>query len=685
MKALRKTFSNENTCLFDLDAKNIDEVFVKTVQHLVDAKLLAPGAKDEIVQRLGERERASSTAIGHAVGVPHCYLDSMIDQMVVFVRLKHPLNLGAPDHIATRYLFVLLGPKAAAAVHLDTLALIARLMSDEAFRFDLSQADSPEALQRALDQSIGRITAPAPTQAQAPDGLEYSGHLFGGLFADVRRVLGRYKSDFVDGFHPKALASTLFLFFACLAPAVTFGGLMTRGTTDVNGHAAIGVVEMLVATAICGVVFALLGGQPLLILGGTPSLLIFTLILFDLCERLGIPFFQTYACVGLWTAVFMMGLALTEASCWLRYFTRFTDEIFAALISAIFIYTAITDIIKISVGQEQRQHHDVALLSILLALGTFYIAITLQSIRRSRYMLPWLREFFADFGPMIALAGMTLVAFALHEINLDTLQVPVEFEPTYPSRSWFVNPFAAPVWVQWAAIGPALMASILIFLNHNIVARIVNAPDHNLQKGTAYHLDLGLIGLFVAFCSMFGLPWLVAATVRSLNHVRSLATTEEVVSPTGERRDRVLHVRENRVTGLAIHIMIGASLLFLSRLRAIPYAVLYGIFLFMGVVSMRGNQFFERLSLWAMQPSLYPVTHYIRRVPIWTVHSYTAIQLVCLVVLWVVKESPLGILFPLFIALLVPLRFWLPTIFRQQYLQALDAKELPKEEETQWA
>ena len=52
----------------------------------------------------------------------------------------------------------------------------------------------------------------------------------------------------------------------------------------------IGAVEMIVASAFCGVVFALIAGQPLVILGGTGPLLVFTAILFGLCTDLSIPF-----------------------------------------------------------------------------------------------------------------------------------------------------------------------------------------------------------------------------------------------------------------------------------------------------------------------------------------------------------------------------------------------------------
>ena len=375
---------------------------------------------------------------------------------------------------------------------------------------------------------------------------------------------------------------------------------------------------------------------------------------------------------------------MTDASCLMRFFTRFTDEIFSALISFIFIYEAVKSIFHIWEDLDVKQHHDTALLSLLLALGTFYIAMSLSRFRRSSYLRPKIREFFADFGPAIALVVMTLVSVRLHEVSLDVLPAPNTFGTT-SGRPWSVDLMAAPLWVRFAAAGPALLVTVLVFLDQNITARIVNSPDHRLHKGEAYHLDLGVVGLLMAACSMFGLPWLVAATVRSLNHLRSLATVEEVVVPNGETRDRVIHVRENRVTGLTIHLLIGLSLLLLPVLKMIPMAALYGLFLFMGVVSMSGNQFFERLSLWLKDPSLYPVTHYIRRVPGRIMHAFTLLQVVCLGVLWFVKSSGLAILFPVCIALLVPVRLLAGQLFTTEHLAALDAEEEPEEEETHWA
>jgi mannitol/fructose-specific phosphotransferase system IIA component (Ntr-type) len=675
-----KNAIHHDQVILDLLASDVESAIRTTIATMVERDLLPESVADNVCNSLLLRERQAPTAIGHGVAIPHAYVDGIKEQTVVFVRLDHPVNMGAPDGIPTQFMLFLLGPTGAAEQHLDTIAGIARLMSDDEFRYEAGTAKSTTALEEALQHFEARVVPdPVPRATELTEGLSYSGRLFQGIKRDIARRLPHYVADFREGLHPKCIGSTLFLFFACLAPAVTFGGVMAIET---GGQ--IGAVEMIAASAFCGVAFALMSGQPLIILGGTGPLLVFTAILFRLCSDMNIPFLASYAWVGIWSAAFLLILAVTEASCLMRYFTRFTDEIFSALISVIFIYEAIKSLVNIFRDLDVKQHHDTALLSLLLALGTFYIAITLSRFRRSSYLRPRIREFVADFGPALAIGAMTIISVWLNKVELDVLPAPDQFGTTN-GRGWLVDLSAVPTWAKFAAAGPALLVTVLIFLDQNITARIVNSPDHRLHKGEAYHLDLGVVGILIACCSMFGLPWLVAATVRSLNHVRSLATIDSVTLPNGETHERIVHVRENRMTGLTIHLLIGFSLLLLPWLKEIPMAVLYGLFLFMGIVSMSGNQFFERLSLWLRDPDLYPVTHYIRRVPSRTIHAFTALQFSCLAILWIVKSSSIGILFPIFIALLVPVRMIASMFFSAEHLAALDADEEPEEEETHWS
>jgi mannitol/fructose-specific phosphotransferase system IIA component (Ntr-type) len=440
MRLVKRAFA-EGNCLFDLPARNMEEVFRAVLEQAVRRGAVDEARRGEVFTALVEHERTAPTAFGNATAVPHVYYDGMKDALIVFVRLAHPLNLGAPDGVPTRFIYVLLGPVRRAAEHLDTLAAIARLMSDEEFRYECGEARTSEDLLAALDHFVERTTAPEkPLPAPSP-GLQYTGRLGGGLLRDLRRRLPHYWSDIREGLHTKSISSTLFLFFACVAPAVTFGGVMATYT---DNH--IGALEMLLATAVCGVAFALFSGQPLIVLGGTGPLLIFTAFLYQNCKARGIPFLPAYAWVGIWTMVFMILLAVTDASCLMRFFTRFTDETFAALISLIFIWEAIEKIGEEFYALDRGEgRHDTALLSLLLALGTYIVAINLSRFRRSRYLLPRIREFLADFGPAIAMAAMTLVAVWLHEVHLHGLRVPETLEPTLGSgteqgaRPWLIN------------------------------------------------------------------------------------------------------------------------------------------------------------------------------------------------------------------------------------------------------
>ena len=108
-------------------------------------------------------------------------------------------------------------------------------------------------------------------------------------------------------------------------------------------------------------------------------------------------------------------------------------------------------------------------------------------------------------------------------MNRHEFHAPEEFGTT-TGRTWQVDMWSTPIWVRWGAAGPALLVALLVYLDQNITGRLVNSRDHRLKKGEAYHLDLLVVGGLIGICSVFGLPWLLAATVRSLNHVRSLAT-----------------------------------------------------------------------------------------------------------------------------------------------------------------
>lgn len=102
---------------------------------------------------------------------------------------------------------------------------------------------------------------------------------FVGIKRDYQRRLSHFKSDISDGVNVQCLATTLFLFFACLSPAVGFGALFSAVTCG-----AIGTIEMVSSTAICGIMYAMFAAQPLTIIGSTGPVLAFVACLMQLAN-----------------------------------------------------------------------------------------------------------------------------------------------------------------------------------------------------------------------------------------------------------------------------------------------------------------------------------------------------------------------------------------------------------------
>ncbi|BBN13185.1 hypothetical protein MPTK1_6g01490 [Marchantia polymorpha subsp. ruderalis] len=493
-----------------------------------------------------------------------------------------------------------------------------------------------------------------------------------GILEDAKRRYKHYLSDFTDGVHPKAAAATFFLYFACLTPCLAFGGLMATVTGN-----SIGVVESLIGTAVSGVLYAMLAAQPLTLLGPTGLMVIFTGLLYKATVELGLPFLPVYGWVGLWSFAFLFVLAAVEASNLIKHFTRFTDDIFSSLISFGFISEACKSIGALFKASSPFSTAT-ALLSFVLAGGTWILSTFLTQMRSSRLLVPSVRNALSDFGPPLAILLMSLVPPILFPgVVIPELPIPSGIATT-SGRPWIVPFFSVPAWVIAASSIPAALLTLLIFLDQNITSRLINDPKNKLKKGEGYHLDLFVLGALMAVGSLFGLPWMVASTVPSLSHVRSLSTISKSISISGENSDipdeTVVGVIENRLTGVTIHVLIGASLLLLPILRFVPVPVTSGLFLYMGFTSLSGNQFVERLKLWVYDPELYPEYDFTKSVPRAVLHGFTALQLVCLTTLWTLKKTSWGITFPLLILALMPIRNYVAgSLFSREHLNIMDS------------
>ncbi|XP_073939508.1 electroneutral sodium bicarbonate exchanger 1 isoform X2 [Castor canadensis] len=572
---------------------------------------------------------------------------------------------------------------------------------------------------------------PEPHGGHSGPELQRTGRLFGGLVLDIKRKAPWYWSDYRDALSLQCLASFLFLYCACMSPVITFGGLLGEAT-----EGRISAIESLFGASMTGIAYSLFAGQALTILGSTGPVLVFEKILFKFCKDYSLSYLSLRACIGLWTAFLCIVLVATDASSLVCYITRFTEEAFASLICIIFIYEAIEKLIhlaetypihmhsqldhlslyycrctfpenpnnhtlqywkdhnivtaevhwaNLTVSECQEMHGefigsacghhgpytpDVLFWSCILFFTTFILSSTLKTFKTSRYFPTRVRSMVSDFAVFLTILTMVIIDFLIG-VPSPKLQVPSVFKPTRDDRGWIISPIGPnPWWTVIAAIIPALLCTILIFMDQQITAVIINRKEHKLKKGCGYHLDLLMVAIMLGVCSIMGLPWFVAATVLSITHVNSLKLESECSAP-GEQ-PKFLGIREQRVTGLMIFVLMGCSVFMTAILKFIPMPVLYGVFLYMGVSSLQGIQFFDRLKLFGMPAKHQPDFIYLRHVPLRKVHLFTLIQLTCLVLLWVIKASPAAIVFPMMVLALVFVRKVMDLCFSKRELSWLD-------------
>ncbi|XP_015035796.2 electroneutral sodium bicarbonate exchanger 1 isoform X12 [Drosophila pseudoobscura] len=668
-----------------------------------------------------------------------------------FIRLSQAALMGDLTEVPvpTRFIFILLGPPGSQSNFHEIGRAMATLMSDEIFHEVAYRARKREHLLAGVDEFLDAVTvlppgewdptirieppAAIPSQdvrkrppelpkeeideeeeearLREENGLSRTGRIFGGLINDVKRKIPWYWSDYRDAFSMQCVASWIFLYFACLSPIITFGGLLAEATGK-----NMAAMESLVSGFVCGMGYGFFSGQPLTILGSTGPVLVFESIIYEFCMKMDWDYMTFRFWIGMWVAGICIVLTAIDASALVCYITRFTEENFATLIAFIFIYKAIENVVVIgknfpvnqgiydcvcipppgsnaSVVEYAKYNWDycepnngtlvggdcgtpptenVFLMSVVLCTGTFIISTILKDFKNALFFPSAVRQYISDFSVLIAIFAMTFFDYSLG-VPTQKLEVPAELKPTLDSRGWLIPPFSErnPWWSPIIAVFPALLGTILIFMDQQITAVIVNRKENKLKKGCGYHLDLFVLSILIAICSVMGLPWFVAATVLSINHVNSLKLESECSAP-GEK-PQFLGVREQRVTHIMIFLTIGVSVLLTPLLGHIPMPVLFGVFLYMGVASLKGLQFFDRILIMFMPAKYQPDYMFLRQVPIKRVHLFTVIQLACLIILWLIKSfSQTSILFPLMLVVMIGIRKALDLVFTRRELKILD-------------
>ncbi|CAC5404016.1 SLC4A4 [Mytilus coruscus] len=615
-------------------------------------------------------------------------LENLKKPVTVFIRLAKSRFIGDLSEVAlpTRFIFLHLTPPSVPSYIFEIGRAISNMMVDEIFSEVAYKAKSREDIMHGFDEYLDQLTVLPPGQWDPDVRLEppttapsqerrklvsqksdlaseenddeedvtlvRTGRLFGGLIKDVKRKIPFYVSDFKDGLHIQCIGAILFMYLATLTPNITFGALLGQETDQ---H--MGTMECLLAVAFVNLTFALFGGQPLIIMGSTGPVLVLEIIIYDMCREYNWDFLS-FRCMIVPTSYVNLNSTMNSIINWNSIKKEDCVDLGGVLEGS---------------GCETPIYHDnVFFLSIILGIGTFTIAWELVKMKKSPFFPTIVRQTLGDFAVFIAICLMVLFD-ALLGIQTPKLQVPDKIQPSDPTRPWFISPYSSgnPWWIMIAASLPAVVAVILIFMDQQITAVIINRKENKLKKGCGYHLDLTITTFCIVVCSFFGLPWYVAATVRSMAHVNSLKMESECTAP-GEK-PVFLGCREQRLTPLIVALLNGCSVFMPKILQLVPMPVLYGVFLYMGVSALRGMQFMDRIMIMFMPAKYQPDHMYLRHVRINRVHLFTFFQILCLGILWVIKAiKTISIVFPVMVLGTCFVRKGMERIFTSNELKWLD-------------
>jgi len=130
----------------DVSAASKKRTLETVADHLADDDL----SRDAIFDALLGRERLGSTGLGQGVALPHGRVPGNERTRGAFLRLDRGVDFDAQDQQPVDLVFGLVVPEASTDTHLQTLAALARLFSDEAICRQLRQAETAAEAHRLL-------------------------------------------------------------------------------------------------------------------------------------------------------------------------------------------------------------------------------------------------------------------------------------------------------------------------------------------------------------------------------------------------------------------------------------------------------------------------------------------------------------------------------------------------------
>lgn len=139
-----------------LKASNKKKLITEIAAH---AAAVANLNVNTVFETLWEREKLSSTGVGHGIAIPHARMAKLERIVGVFAHLDEAVDFESIDEAPVDLVFALLTPVDAGADHLKALARVSRLMRNAAFCEKLRAANDRTELYALLTEPTAGVQA----------------------------------------------------------------------------------------------------------------------------------------------------------------------------------------------------------------------------------------------------------------------------------------------------------------------------------------------------------------------------------------------------------------------------------------------------------------------------------------------------------------------------------------------
>lgn len=490
--------------------------------------------------------------------------------------------------------------------------------------------------------------------------------LFSGLVHDVKDRLPQYLSDWKDSYDYRVIPSVLETYFNNLLPALAFAQDLFDRTDN-----SYGVNEILLSSALAGLVFGIFGGQPLCIVGVTGPISIFNYTIYEIIKPLKIAYFGFMFWVYIWSMILHFLLTAINSVCLLEYVTSFPCDIFGLFINVVYIQKGIQILIRQFNDKHGNEDLAAGYASIVLALLMTIFGVAFKFFRLTPLLNSRLRYFISDYSTALSVIFWSaFIHFGglLDSVTFRRLPISKAFLPTLHkgSRTTWLAYESISVGHVFLALPFGLILTILFYFDHNVSSLMAQRKAYKLKKASTFHYDFALLGLTTGISGILGIPAPNGLIPQAPLHTESLLVYDD--------DGKVVRCAEQRFTNTVQGLMILCTMCrpFLVCLGLIPQAVLSGLFFIMGIQGIIGNVIIARIWWLFTDQEKKKDSNALNHVTLRSLLKFLSFSLAGFAAEFAITNTKGAIGFPIVLLLTVLLSLLFPKIFPYSELAILD-------------